>query len=285
VVAERPHHHATVVAGVLDVRSGELQLANAGHVPPLVVDRTGRAELVDGWRGPMLGALADQDYPEQQRRLGGDDALVLFTDGLVERRQGTLDEALAHLCQAVAQAPPCGEDLQRWCDELIDRQVRASDLDDDTCVLVLRPAHAPVETGTDPAAVGGAVEGDGPGLLHLDLEPAPGSARTVRRWLAATFADHPRLAELQLCATEVVTNAVIHAGTPFSVTVHQLGSRIRVAVSDSSPVWPQRRPHRSTAPRGRGLQLIEALTAAWGTDAVAGGKVVWFDLDVAPPGR
>jgi hypothetical protein len=81
-----------------------------------------------------------------------------------------------------------------------------------------------------------------------------------------------------LLVSEVVTNAVLHAGTDIEVALHRSVDRIRIDVADHSPALPAAKRYATDAATGRGLVMVEALAAAWGVDAAMGGKVVWFEL-------
>ncbi|MEP7202949.1 MAG: ATP-binding protein [Ilumatobacteraceae bacterium] len=114
--------------------------------------------------------------------------------------------------------------------------------------------------------------------IQLGVRPDSSSPRATRRTFAAYFADHPRLDDLLLCLSEVVTNAVLHGGPPILVRGGVIDLKIRVEVSDGSTATPvQRRPHRYS-PTGRGLVLLDHLTSAWGVDVTGEGKTVWFEI-------
>jgi len=78
--------------------------------------------------------------------------------------------------------------------------------------------------------------------------------------------------------SELATNAVIHARTPFTITVSRDGDTIRVGVHDRSAVSPRRRAYGLDATTGRGLRLVATIASNWGIDAEPGGKVVWFEV-------
>ncbi|MGY1726797.1 SpoIIE family protein phosphatase [Geodermatophilus sp. SYSU D01062] len=101
VAALLPGEMATAQVVQLDPRSGELALANAGHLPA-VHARAGAARLVTDGRGPALGMLDDADYPEVALRLDAGDRLLLYSDGLVERRDRPLPEGMEAVRAAVA---------------------------------------------------------------------------------------------------------------------------------------------------------------------------------------
>lgn len=120
--------------------------------------------------------------------------------------------------------------------------------------------------------------------VHLHLPGTLASVRVARRavqeWLRTVGADGPRSQCVALVVTELVTNGVTHGGGAVQVAARRVGPRVRVEVTDRSdrrPVVTAAGP--ATASR-RGMAIVDALVAAWGVDAVAGGKVVWAELDV-----
>jgi anti-sigma regulatory factor (Ser/Thr protein kinase) len=114
--------------------------------------------------------------------------------------------------------------------------------------------------------------------IELTVRAEASSPRIVRRALGAHFATWPRLADLMLCLTEVVTNAVLHAGPPITAMAFDAHGIVRVEVADGSTLVPVRREAQETSTTGRGLHLLDALTSRWGVDVGAHGKVVWFEM-------
>ena len=113
------------------------------------------------------------------------------------------------------------------------------------------------------------------------LPPSPDSATTarhlVRRLLPVGTADEQR-ATAELLTTELVTNAVVHACTPCRLRVsYPRAGILRVEVSDAVAATPALQSAEPTAPNGRGLQLVAALAADWGTAPASAGKTVWFE--------
>lgn len=86
---------------------------------------------------------------------------------------------------------------------------------------------------------------------------------------------------VELLVSEAVTNAVLHAGTSLKVRLLWNGGVLRVEVTDGSPTKAVKRNYEADAATGRGVTLIEALAADWGTDSSAEGKTVWFTVDTA----
>ncbi|OKI02222.1 antitermination regulator [Streptomyces sp. CB02923] len=120
---------ATAVCGVYDPGTRILRWARAGHLPPVLVrgDEASRLPLV---RGLLLGALPEAAYEEAVLQLEADDTLLMYTDGLVERRDTAIHDSLAQLL-ATARTP--APTLEHRLDRLLTHS--KSDTDDDTCLI------------------------------------------------------------------------------------------------------------------------------------------------------
>jgi anti-sigma regulatory factor (Ser/Thr protein kinase) len=108
---------------------------------------------------------------------------------------------------------------------------------------------------------------------------APGDAR--RRVIDALHrAGHDTgfLDDVRIVITELAANAVVHARSPFSVSLRSTGSIVRLAVRDGSHAAPVVRPEYGTTPSGRGMRIVTALASRWGVDPAPGGKVVWAEF-------
>jgi anti-sigma regulatory factor (Ser/Thr protein kinase) len=114
--------------------------------------------------------------------------------------------------------------------------------------------------------------------IDMTLPPEPVSPAEARAAVLESFADHRLLGELLLCVSEVVTNAVLHAGTELRFSVCSTDDRVRVEVADGNPSVPMRKRYDLAAPTGRGILLIEELADGWGVEPSETGKVVWFEL-------
>jgi anti-sigma regulatory factor (Ser/Thr protein kinase) len=86
------------------------------------------------------------------------------------------------------------------------------------------------------------------------------------------------LEDAQLVVTELATNAVIHAQSPFTLTVALRGTRVRIAVEDQSTARPVAREAAPASASGRGLTLVRQVASRWGVEEARGGKVVWAEL-------
>ena len=128
IAALLPGELATAVVVELDPGTGEVAVANAGHLPVLHAAADGVRLLSEG-RGPALGLLDEVDYAETRLRLAGPDRLLLYSDGLVERRDVPLPDRLDALCAAVA----AGEEPEALLDEVL-AALDPADTDDVTLV-------------------------------------------------------------------------------------------------------------------------------------------------------
>jgi PAS domain S-box-containing protein len=122
---------------------------------------------------------------------------------------------------------------------------------------------------------------------HDRLPPEPASASAARRFVAdaidrTPLACSPIAETAVLLVSEVVTNAVLHAGTAIRVTVRIEETSVRVEVRDGSVALPSRRHYDEGAATGRGLELVELLATSWGTEQERSGKVVWFEVSADP---
>ena len=114
--------------------------------------------------------------------------------------------------------------------------------------------------------------------LPLDAS-APSRARAfARTWLLEHDLEQ-LLDTVLLLTSEVVTNALLHAGGAVRIALVPMpGGGVRVEVCDDSPVQPTRRRHSTSATTGRGLRLLDDLAGDWGTDPTPPGKAVWFTV-------
>ncbi len=121
-----------------------------------------------------------------------------------------------------------------------------------------------------------------PGSFERRLPPQPASVGEARRMIRELLAasDRDDLVETAvLLVSEVVTNALLHAGTPIDVAARLDDEGLHVEVGDGSLHLPVRRHYASTAGTGRGLLMLEQLVDDWGVSRHGRGKTVWFRLD------
>ncbi|WP_439659805.1 ATP-binding protein [Lentzea sp. HUAS TT2] len=105
-------------------------------------------------------------------------------------------------------------------------------------------------------------------------------ARQVVREAAASWQLSEDLTDdAQLVVTELVSNGIDHGEGPITLTVSRKAAGMLVEVHDKSPRMPQLRPVDPSSARGRGMQLVQALSVRWGTTPRTDGKVVWAQLE------
>jgi anti-sigma regulatory factor (Ser/Thr protein kinase) len=122
------------------------------------------------------------------------------------------------------------------------------------------------------------------GVERVELAAQPASVAAARR-LVRAFAIRHRLPDdvadsMCLTASELVTNSVLHARTPLTLTLHLRPGVVRIGVGDRFPATPAVRHYRPEALTGRGLGVIAALSHAWGVDADHDGKLVWAEISL-----
>ena len=117
--------------------------------------------------------------------------------------------------------------------------------------------------------------------VDLELPPVATSAGEARRILrdALSGAESDGSVDAaQVAVSEIVTNALVHAGTPMRLRVLLLASGLRVELRDGSPHLPHRRNYSSIAATGRGLHMLAQMVDSWGAYPEGRGKVVWFEI-------
>jgi len=254
----------TVVYGVLDPADGTITLASAGHPPP-VLRRAGvaggapTAELVKVPPGAPLGLGGRWQTGQLQLEPG--DTILMFSDGVVERRGRPLAEGLDALIAAAAAA--ASGDPRNLCS--LATAAVAGATDDDVAVLAVERAVALSRSAT----------------MLVPAEPT-GPSR-VRQWMSTRLrgwqVPEPVIGAAILCTSELTTNALLHAGTPAQVHIDLNAERLLVSVADTGTRGTVIRAHTDTmSSRGRGLGLIEDLSDSWGTDPTVRGTTVWFEM-------
>ena len=270
---------ATAVVGTVTPSTGRVVLSNAGHPPPLVVRADGSATFCPMQRSLLIAAgLNGAPRPRDELVLDPGDSLLMYSDGLIERRGEVITEGMERLANSATEIARDG-----WPDHpavTFASMLSADDRTDDVVVLYLNYSGVPGERITA-QPVG--TSRDGMSTLHL--EPLVESTPVARHWIAAHLRDLPAevVGYAALLTSELVTNATLHAATPMCVTLHILSDRIRVDVADGSPSFPSLKEYGRDAATGRGLTLFSTLASNWGVQAVDGGKIVWFELPVDFP--
>jgi anti-sigma regulatory factor (Ser/Thr protein kinase) len=119
--------------------------------------------------------------------------------------------------------------------------------------------------------------------VHVDLDPTPAAARAARAFVAEHVGplDPDTAYAAAICASELVTNGVLHARTAIVLGVTLGAERLLVTVADHSTEHPQSPPRDDERPSGRGIVLVDALADEWGVCDDFDGKTVWFTVSRA----
>jgi GAF domain-containing protein/anti-sigma regulatory factor (Ser/Thr protein kinase) len=269
----------TAVVGTVTPSTGRVVLSNAGHPPPLVVRSDGTVTFCPLEHSLLIAAgLNGAPRPRDELALDRGDSLVMYSDGLIERRGELITNGMERLGSAAKVIAKSG-----WPDRAavtFASMLSNEERTDDVVVLCINYVGVNKE-GISDQPVG--TTRDGMATLHL--EPVVESTPVARHWIAAHLRELP--ADVSSCAalltSELVTNAVLHAATPMCVTLHLLPDRIRVDVADGNVSFPAIKDYGRDAATGRGLTLFNTLASDWGVQAVDGGKIVWFELPVDFP--
>jgi anti-anti-sigma factor len=236
---------STAACLVLDQRTGTVRYSRAGHPPPLLLTETGATLLEDGG-GSVLGAPGRPAYTEGTAEVAPGTTLLLYTDGLVERRGEPLDAGLDRVARVAVRL--AAADPARLTRALLTEVLDDSAPPDDVAVIAARVIPPPV---------------------HETLPADPARLRAVRRtvstWARAAGLGEDSVDDLQLALGEALANAVEHAyatrggeGRCEYRLERTADGSIEVCVRDEG-VWRPAPADRGY--RGRGLELISALAA------------------------
>ncbi|MET7619687.1 SpoIIE family protein phosphatase [Streptomyces sp. NPDC005408] len=249
---------ATCVYAVYDPVTRRCTFANAGHLPPVLVEPGEEALLLDVPPGMPLG-VGGEPFEEVEVELPEGALLALYTDGLVESRDHPLDEGLRAFRTALTDPVRPLEDV---CDHVLNT-LDTRHGEDDIALLMARIQGLPV---------------DAVGDWRLPREPrSVGRARELARAQLVTWDLEALVDTVELLVSELVTNALRYGEG--EIRLRLLRDRTLVCeVWDAGLVQPRRRRARETDEGGRGLQLVGLLSAAWGSRRTPRGKTVWFEL-------
>ncbi|WP_329282641.1 SpoIIE family protein phosphatase [Streptomyces sp. NBC_00691] len=249
---------ATCVYAVYDPVTRRCTFANAGHLPPVLVEPGEEALLLDVPPGMPLG-VGGEPFEEVEVELPEGALLALYTDGLVESRDHPLDEGLSAFRRALTDPARPLEDV---CDRVL-TSLETGHGEDDIALLMARIQGLPSEAVGD---------------WRLPREPrSVGRARELARTQLKAWDLEPLVDTVELLVSELVTNALRYGEG--EIRLRLLRDRTLVCeVWDAGLVQPRRRRAKDTDEGGRGLQLVGLLSSSWGSRRTPRGKTVWFEL-------
>ncbi|MFG3206334.1 SpoIIE family protein phosphatase [Streptomyces sp. NPDC048192] len=255
---------ATCLYAVYDPIRGELHLANAGHIPPVLVRaEDGSSELLDLPTGAPIG-VGGVPFEATRVKVSPGDRLVLCTDGLVEVRGSDIGEGLAALCESAAHPAASMDDA---CDTIIRALNTRGGRKDDVALLMARLNGIPDDHVAE---------------WRLDADPRDvARARRLVRGRLLEWGLPQAVETAELLVSEVVTNAVRHAVSE-SVGLRVVRTEaLLFEVTDDEPALPEMLAAGPYDESGRGLRVVSRLAREWGASATGHRKTVWFEQALA----
>jgi len=231
----------TLAVVTIDPYTGRLAYSCVGHPPPLLLDLDStRVTRLDRASAPPIGVAGPSDVLEAVIPFPDEAVLVLYTDGLIERRGQDIDRAIDLLGTLVAEEPDAPPD-----------------------VLLTKVAAEIGPTDDDVALLIASVDADRLAFeVELPSEPVMlrGMRRRLEAWLLKLGVDHEDIVDVVLAVSEACNNSIEHAysengGGPINVSVGKEAELLRVTVEDHG-TWREPTPREE---RGRGLMLIRHL--------------------------
>ena len=234
---------ATALYVIYDRDTGELVFSSAGH-PPALLTSAGGARYLEGGRSVPLGTAEIVPYRDAVARIDPGATLLLYTDGLVERRDTPLGDRLAQL-RSVAMVAD-GE-LGDMCDQILNGILGGLNAPDDVAVLAMRPEAVP--------------EGELTMRLPADPTALAPLRRRLGRFLATAGASEDERFDITLSVSEAAMNAIEHAYGPadaeFELEGSESAGELIVTVRDTGS-WREQRSG-GKGERGRGLFIMRSL--------------------------
>jgi anti-sigma regulatory factor (Ser/Thr protein kinase) len=232
---------ATMMFMALDLERSELVAVNAGHPPALMLDSDGDSRYVADASGPPLGVAWAARYQAETIAFSPGQALLLYTDGLVERRGESIDEGLKRLATSLRQSR--GMSSLPLADVVFSRIRQEIGLEDDVALLAIE--SLPIADRMS---------------FTLNARPAvlAGLRRALGRWLTAHGLSDQDVFDIALAVSEASANAIEHAYGPadatFDVECAIDSGEVVVTVVDRGSWRPL-----GARDRGRGLEIMGKL--------------------------
>lgn len=247
----------TVFLAVLDTESGLLHYSNAGHMPAMLVRPESGTSLLNDARSVPLAVRREHPRPQASLLLPFGSTLMLFTDGLVERKHESIDDGIDRAAAALVETMrlPLGSVAEAVLREL----APAAGYDDDVAMVIYRREGAPLRIESEAAA-----------------EELADIRHRLRDWLRDLDVPDTLIEDIVLVVNEACTNCVEHAyrghesGT-MVLEVEAFDAEIAARITDSGS-WKQ--PKANPGNSGRGLVLMQILSDTLEIDSAATGTTV-----------
>jgi PAS domain S-box-containing protein len=251
----------TVFLAILDTESGILEYSNAGHMPAVLAgagpdDRSEAVVLTDA-RSVPLAVRHDGPRPQASQLLPSGSTLMLFTDGLVERKYEAIDDGIARAADVLAETMKLP--LDAVADAVLYELAPPAGYDDDVAMVIYRHQSAPLRIESEATA-----------------DQLAGIRHRLCGWLRGAEVPDEISADIVLVVNEVCTNSIEHAyrgqaaGTML-LEVESVDGAVHVRVADTGS-W--KTPAAGPGNSGRGLVLIRALSDSVEVDSTPVGTTV-----------
>jgi len=247
----------TVFLAILDTETGLLQYSNAGHMPAVLAGPEQGTSLLTDAASVPLAVRRDGPRPQASTVLPTGSTLMLFTDGLVERKHESIDDGIARAADVLAGTTKLP--LNDVADALLGELAPPAGYDDDVAMVIYRHQQAPLRIESDAIA-----------------DQLAGIRHRLAAWLRTAEVSEELAADIVLVVNEACTNCVEHAyrghrvGTSL-LEVEIVDSTVHARVTDSGS-W--KTPAINPGNSGRGLVLMRALSDSMEIDDGRSGTQV-----------
>ena len=249
---------STVFLAILDTESGVLQYSNAGHMPAVLVgSEPGTTAMLTDAASVPLAVRRPEPRPQTSRVLPPDSTLMLFTDGLVERKHESIDDGIDRAAAVLVQTTALP--LDSVADAVLRELAPAAGYDDDVAMVIYRHQQSPLRIESEASA-----------------ERLVGIRHRLADWLHTAGLPDELTGDVVLVINEACTNCVEHAysGHPrgtMLLDVELADGEIRARITDQGS-W--KTPAANPGNGGRGLVLMRALSNTMELDCTPTGTIV-----------
>ncbi|MCV7419366.1 SpoIIE family protein phosphatase [Mycobacterium yunnanensis] len=254
----------TVFVGLVDADTGHMSYSSAGHIPALLAAPGEPAQSLTGATSVPLAVQKSGPRPEASSFLPPGSTLMLYTDGLVERRDELVDDGIERAGQVLAETIESTADVV--ADAVLSRLMPADGFDDDVAIVVYRRPPAP---------------------LKIDVLATPDQLSDIRHqiaaWLRATGIPDDLGGDIVLVVNEACTNSIEHAYREMApgrmvVCAEAKGRGISIRIDDFGS-W--KLPDANPRTRGRGVPLMRAVSGDVTLDGTPTGTVVTLNFELS----
>ena len=258
----------TVFVAIIDAKTATMQYSNAGHPPAVLATPNSQPRLLDNALSVPLVVHRDEPRSQAFEELVPGSTLMLYTDGLVERRDESIDDGIERVCEILTATS--GLPVNEVADIVLCELSPPEGYDDDVAIVVCRPSPTP---------------------LRIEKAATPERLADIRvelgAWLQAAAMPSAIAADVVLAVNEACTNSIEHAYTAdaqgrITVEAEIGGNDLHVLVIDSG-LWKTPPPDPGT--RGRGLPLIKALSDRGVLDGTPSGTTIGMSFRLPAAGR